>query len=320
MENQLILNILISLIIGVSISYFYLQKLNSKFALYSTIIFLSSFIILYCLGPQSNIESFHNSEEEHCDCPTDKVNNEENSNLDEENKYLNEENYNMNEENMDLSEENNNLNQENDEENDEEYDQEEILYNQEEYIRNSIEEEEIEEEDNNDELKKKIAKKNILENKLFNKAISGNNNQFNPGIGVGISPVNIYINGNEVDVDKFKNNKEKSKKSDNKEKCDDNYFKKATRIYNNCDWIKDKKEWCDGTYNYDNNCGENANLLPCNKTEVTKIPQSLNNLINSKKTTKNSEPCPLDTNKPWSIYKTGDDKENNEIIPEGFNL
>jgi hypothetical protein len=317
MENQLILNILISLIIGVSIAYFYLQKINSKFALYSTIIFLSSFIILYCLGPQSNMESFHNLDEENSNFDEENSNSsEENANLSEENINLSEESMNLSEESMNLSEESMNLS----EENDEEFNQEEILYNQEEHIRNSIEEEEIEEEDNNDNLKKKIAKKNIVENKLFNKTISGNNNQFNPGIGVGISPVNIYINGNEVDVDKFKNNKEKSKKSDNKEKCDNNYFKKATRIYNNCDWVKDKKEWCDGTYNYDNNCGKNDNLLPCNKTEVTKIPQSLNNLINSKKTTKNSEPCPLDTNKPWSIYKTGDDKENNEIIPEGFNL
>ncbi len=103
-------------------------------------------------------------------------------------------------------------------------------------------------------------------------------------------------------------------------KCDDNYFKNASRIYNNCDWIKDKKEWCEGTYNYDNNCNMENNLLPCNKTEATRIPQTLNNLINSKKTIKNSEPCPLDVNKPWSIYKTGDDKEDNKIIPEGFNL
>lgn len=318
MENQLVLNILISLIIGVSISYYYLQKINTKFFTYSITIFSLSFVIFYCLGPKNTIESFHNDEE----CPpcNNHTNNEDNE-LGEDN-TTNEENYlsQNSEESSALNEESSVLNEESDILNEEEYNQEELLNTQEEYIKNVIDEEEIEEEDNNDELKKKIAKKKMLESNLFNKVISGNNNQFNPGIGVGISPVNIYINGDQVEVDKFKNNKEKSHKNkeNNSEKCDDNYFKKASRIYNNCDWIKDKKDWCDGTYNYDKNCNNN-NLLPTQKTEVTKIPQTLNNLVNTKKTDKNSEPCPLDTNKPWSIYKTGDDKEN-EIIPEGFNL
>ena len=321
MENQLFLNVLISLIIGVSISYYYFKKINSKFYLYSFIIFILSFTILFYLGPKNTIESFHSDEE--CK-PCDDGSDEEDNKFDEENNILNEESE-LVEENYDLYEENI-LNEENQEE---DYNQEEILENQEEYIKQSIEEEEIEEEDNNDDLKKKIAKKKLLENNLFNKAISGNNNQFNPGIGVGISPVNIYINGDDISVDKFKNNRNNnrnnnsnnnSNNNNNGQQCNDNYFKNASRIYNNCDWIKDKKEWCDGTYNYDNNCNMNNNLLPCNQPEATRIPQTLNNLVNSKKTIKNSEPCPLDVNKPWSIYKTGDDKETNEIIPEGFNL
>ena len=48
--------------------------------------------------------------------------------------------------------------------------------------------------------------------------------------------------------------------------------------------------------------------------------KTLKNLINKKKNEKKTDPCPLDVNKPWSIYKTGDDKEKNKIIPEGFNL
>ena len=203
--------------------------------------------------------------------------------------------------------------------------QEDILNQQEEYIRNVIDEEMIEEEDNNDIDKKKVAAKKLLSDSsnILSKTITGNNNQINPGIGVGISPVNIYINGTEVDVDKFKNHKgKKSEKREKiREKIEDNYYKKPSRIYNNCDWAYDKDEWCDGTYNYDKNkCGSNNNLLPCETPKVNKIPQTLNNLINTKKNNNKSEPCPLDVNKPWSIYKTGDDKESNNIIPEGFNL
>ena len=195
-----------------------------------------------------------------------------------------------------------------------------MLNNQEEYIRQSIEEEEIEEEDNNDSLKKNLAKAKLLSNHgLFDKPLSGNNNQINPGIGVGISPVNIYINGTEVD--KFKNGKKKPKeKEPEPNNCSNNYFKQASRIYNNCDWIKDKKDWCNESYNYDKNCGLTSDLLPCSKVPVTNIPQTLNNLVNSKKTIENGEPCPLEINKPWSNFKTGDSKEKDEIVPDGFNL
>lgn len=317
MVNQLYLNILISLIIGFSISYYYLQKINLKFLFYSVILFLISYVILHCLGPKNTIESFHNEEnkdEENKDEEGIDIDNELNNEMNDE--LFNEEDF--QEENIQEMEETNQI---------------EEIENQEEFIRNAIEEEELEE-DINEELKneeeednsidnKKIVKNKLLQQNLFNKAISGNNNQFNPGIGIGVSPVNIYINGEKVGVDKFKNNKEKSNKNhdDNDlNKCEDNYYKKASRIHNNSDWVYDKKEWCDDTYNYDKKCGSDNNLLPCAQPEVNKIPQTLNNLINTKKNDKNSEPCPLDVNKPWSIYKTGDDKEKNEIIPEGFNL
>ena len=320
MVNQLYLNILISLIIGFSISYYYLQKINLKFLFYSVILFLISYVILHCLGPKNTIESFNNEESIEIDNElNDKLKNKINDELKNEEDFQEENNQEM-----------------------EEVNQMEEIENQEEYIRNAIEEEELEEEtfkelkdkelkdeelkneeEDNSIDKEKIVKNKLLQQNLFNKAISGNNNQFNPGIGIGVSPVNIYINGEKVGVDKFKNNKEKSNKNhdDNDlNKCEDNYYKKASRIHNNSDWVYDKKEWCDDTYNYDKKCGSDNNLLPCAQPEVNKIPQTLNNLINTKKNDKNSEPCPLDVNKPWSIYKTGDDKEKNEIIPEGFNL
>ena len=319
MENQIYLNILISLILATSISYFYLRKFNTKFLTYSLTIFLISFTILYYLGPQhKETEFFHNPSEEENTIENAQeevmTNTQEEvmTNTQEELNYPSEENYTR--VNTEMSEE---LNQE------EESKQEEELNQQEEHIRNSIEESNEEE---NSEEEEEIKKTKSLENNNFlRKIFSGNNNQVNPGIGIGVSPVNIYINGDKTSVDKFKNNKGNSNNSQNN-KCDnndDNYYKKASRIYNNSDWVYDKPQWCnndsnDEKYNYD----KNDYLLPDNQTKanVNKIPQTLNNSINSKKPKNNSEPCPLDVNKPWSIFKTGDDKENNELIPEGFNL
>ena len=73
------------------------------------------------------------------------------------------------------------------------------------------------------------------------------------------------------------------------------------------------------------NCTLHDSVLPEptiteTKKKVNKIPQTLSESVNSKKPKNNSEPCPLDVNKSWSNYKTGDDKESGEILPEGFNL
>ena len=346
MLKQIYLNLLISLIIAISISYYYYRKINNKSLLTFFIIFLLTFVIFYYLGPNNTVESFNNmlnTQEEVLNLLEDPVSiisknpnltnvqeevttniqeevtpniqEEVTPNIQEELAYTSEENY-ATVNNEEMSEE---LNQE------QESNQEEILNQQEEYIRNVVDEEMIEEEDNNDVIKKKVAAKKSLSDSsnILSKTITGNDNQINPGIGIGVSPVNIFINGNEVDVDKFKNNKGKhsKKKDEMKEKLDHNYYKNGSRIYNNCDWVYDKNEWCDETYNYDkNSCGSNNNLLPCVQPKVNKIPQTLNNLMNTKKNNKKSEPCPLDVNKPWSIYKTGDDKETNKLIPEGFNL
>ena len=214
MDKQLILNVLISLIIGISVSYYYLQQFNVKFIFYSFVIFLISFIILHSLGPKDiDVESFFNAEEMNGESLAE-MNGESSVEMNGESSVeMNGES--LSEMNGESSSEMNGessseMNGESSAEMngeslaEEEYNQEEILNNQEEYIRQSIEEEEIEEEDNNDSLKKKLAKgKMMSSHHLFHKAISGDNNQFNPGIGVGISPVNIYINGTEVD--KFKN-------------------------------------------------------------------------------------------------------------------
>ena len=300
MENQIYLNILISLILSTSISYFYLRKINVTFLIYVITIFLISFTILYLLGPQNNhVESFNNIHEKFFD------DNQEELNTDEELLGNSSEEYNQEETYQE-----------------EERNQEEELNQQEEHIRKSIEEEEELEE----EIEEKPERKSLENNNFLRKIFSGNHNQINPGIGIGVSPVNIYINGDKTSVDKFGNNKGKSNQPPNDcSKCtnNDNYFKKASRIYNNSDWIYDKPQWCSNDnnnekYNYD----KNDYLLPNSEInrKVNKIPQTLNEAINSKKPKNKSEPCPLDVNKPWSNFKTGDDKESGEIIPDGFNL
>ena len=329
MENQIYLNILISLILSTSISYFYLRKINVKFLIYAITIFLISFTIFYLLGPQNNdVESFKDRDRHRYRMNLlNKINQKSKSNLYESVDNIQEEVFDDNQEELNTNEEvlgnsSEEYNQEEETYQEEETNQEEELNQQEEHIRKSIEEEE--ELDEEDEIKPE--RKSLENNNFLRKIFSGNHNQINPGIGIGVSPVNIYINGDKTSVDKFGNNKGKSNQPPNDcSKCtnNDNYFKKASRIYNNSDWIYDKPQWCsndsnDEKYNYD----KNDYLLPNSEInrKVNKIPQTLNEAINSKKPKNKSEPCPLDVNKPWSNFKTGDDKESGEIIPDGFNL
>lgn len=429
------MNILISLIIAFSISYFYLRKINIKFICYSTTIFLLSFIILYYLGPANEYESFennnlaeknkgflkqitdykwnlnhiHNVFKKRNSIKNEKQKTKSIQNLrDHENKRLTsfnndslkiindikklgskdvtqivkarnlvkhynhvirktdldnetrlnnlhkgrmslfdklkksinthmqeliqEQNNNTQEEILDeipdeMSEEMlEEINQEiydeieeeidmemSDELNQEEINQEEELNTQEEHIRQSIEDDKISEEDDiNEEINKAKNTSSITRN-MF-KSLNGDNNQINPGVGISSSssPVNIYINGEKTKVDKFRN-PNNSNKSDGKNSAidnlykNDNYYKKASRIHNNCDWINK-----DETYNY--------NKMSSCDNSINKISQTLNKSINSKKNDSNSEPCPLDVNKPWSNYKSGDDNEKDELNLEGFNL
>lgn len=209
----------------------------------------------------------------------------------------------------------------------EEIDQLDALEEQDEYIKNSINNitEEIQEKENTNNEKMNIN--------------TGNNNQFNPNISSSTSPVNIYINGEKTKVDKFKSgNGEQSydinpENPENlKKKCDTNYYKQASRIYNNCDWINNKCDWDNknDNYNYDKlKEYKNDNLISNIRPMVYKIPQTLNESLYTKKNSNNKEPCPIQINNPWSNYKTGDDttiedqineKMEEENIPEGFNI
>ena len=108
--------------------------------------------------------------------------------------------------------------------------------------------------------------------------------------------------------------------------CSANYYKNASRIYNNSDWINATNSYQHEKYNYDklSPCSAENNstnyLLPCIQPEANKIPQTLNNLLYSKKSKDDNEACPIEVNNPWSSYKSGDDIDSNKILPEGYNI
>ena len=211
----------------------------------------------------------------------------------------------------------------------------EQMEEQEEHIRQAQEMEELqeemkhqmeEEEEMRDQIRKKTKEKGVLDKIMEN--INNIKTGINSGIGLGISPVNINLscggNGSPHGGNKLPPSKPNTPK-----KCTS---ENSSRIYNNADWIYNNPYWTnqDESYNYNNNeenqklepCSKNPNsddyLLPCIQPEANKIPQTLNNLINSKKP-KQGEVCPMEVNMPWSNYKTGDDKESNNIL-EGYNF
>jgi hypothetical protein len=158
--------------------------------------------------------------------------------------------------------------------------------------------------------------------------INNSKTGINSGIGLGISPVTINLScGGKLDssnYDSMKQNRPAQKK------CPD-INKQSSRIYNNSDWIYNNSYWKnqDDSYNYDDNnsgklspCSKGNNddyLLPCIQPEATKIPQTLNNLLNKRPINNESNVCPMEVNMPWSNYKTGDDKDDNKIL-EGYSF
>ena len=229
------------------------------------------------------------------------------------------------------------------EEEDSEYMEEEIMKeetfteqmeDQEEHIRQAQEMEELqeemmhqmeEEEEMRDHIRKKTQEKGVLDKIMEN--INNIKTGINSGIGLGISPVNINLScggGNGPS-----HGGQVPPKPPAPKKCTSG---NSSRIYNNADWIYNNPYWKnqDESYNYNGNeesqklepCSKDPNsgdyLLPCIQPEANKIPQTLNNLMNSKKP-KQGEVCPLEVNMPWSNYKTGDDKESNNIL-EGYSF
>ncbi len=281
MINQNYSNILFSCLIGFIISYYYIKQIDHVFLFNFILISLILFIILHYLGPK-NIEFFENGEEEEMsDIDKLRAQCSDLDKMDEEEQLLKTE-----EEKSSMDEE---------------------LSSQEEYIRNSIEEDLTEEELRVEEEKKETPRSKISDllsdsaGALKDLAGTQGNTQINPGIGVGISPVNIYINGEKgLSVNGNNGGKDNSKKDNNtNESCSSNYYKNASRIYNNSDWVNATNSYQHEKYNYDkmSPCSGNNNsdnyLLPCIQPEANKIPQTLNNLMNTKKAQNNGEACPI---------------------------
>ena len=173
---------------------------------------------------------------------------------------------------------------------------------------------------------------NSQDNDGYMKKIMDNINNsktgINSGIGLGISPVTINLScGGKSDDSNYtpmKPNRLAQKR------CPD-VNNQSSRIHNNSDWIYNNSYWKnqDDSYNYDDNnsgklspCSKGNNddyLLPCIQPEATKIPQTLNNLLNKRHINNESNVCPMEVNVPWSNYKTGDDKDNNKLL-EGYSF
>ena len=158
--------------------------------------------------------------------------------------------------------------------------------------------------------------------------INNSKTGINSGIGLGISPVTINLScgGKSDDSSYTPTGPNRSAQK----RCPD-VNKQSSRIHNNSDWIYNNSYWKnqDDSYNYDDNnsgklspCSKGNNddyLLPCIQPEATKIPQTLNNLLNKRKTNNESNVCPMEVNMTWSNYKTGDDKDDNKLL-EGYSF
>jgi hypothetical protein len=124
--------------------------------------------------------------------------------------------------------------------------------------------------------------------------------------GTGYGPLNINIsynsqnNNNELDNNKTSNeNKENSCVKNENQNQNKNLgdYKDTTRIHNNSDWVYGNNAWTNNPDYY----------VP------RKVPQPLNQLMNTKKNKENTV-CPLMINTPWTEYKSGDSE------PEPYNL
>jgi hypothetical protein len=117
------------------------------------------------------------------------------------------------------------------------------------------------------------------------------------------SPVNINIYNGEVE-------KPNIKKDDSCKKSK-NLGDYKSRVYNNSDWIYGNNAWTESPDFY---IPTPNDLLPTYNNNVQNISQKENEVLLKKKFSTSKMVCPMMINTPWSEYKSGD-KE-----PDGFNL
>jgi Ca2+/Na+ antiporter len=298
MLNKKIIFLLFSIFLGLIISFFYNKEFNETFLLMSMLIAVIFYIIFYYLADIKNKENFtdyYNSK-----FFNKKINNTKNNNIrdyledtiEEEHslikKYINNNKINI------IEEESHNV-----------IEEESYRVIEEEthpYINHHI----IEEETNNNQ--------NIVQEEE-----SSTYNYVNPDLnkillnnpipnGTAFSPLNINISynsqnsNNELDNNKTVNgNKENSCMKNQNQNQNQNQnlgdYNDTTRIHNNSDWIYGNNAWTNNPDYY----------IP------RKVPQPLNQLMNTKKIKENTV-CPLMVNTPWTEYKSGDSE------PDPYNL
>jgi hypothetical protein len=109
------------------------------------------------------------------------------------------------------------------------------------------------------------------------------------------SPVNINIYNGEVE-------KPDNKKDDSCKKSK-NLGDYKSRVYNNSDWIYGNNAWTDTPDFY---IPTPNDLLPTYNNNVQNISQKENEVLLKKKFSESKMVCPMMINTPWSEYKSGD--------------
>ena len=312
--------LIISVILGFLITLFYIHKFDTIFLGNFILISFIIYVLFYYLGNKEVSENFINPEQEH----HGEVHHGEEHHGEEHHgeEHHGEENHDEEHHNYEEEEMKDKTFMEQMEEQEEHIREAQEMEEHQEELLHKMEEEEMhiqhkKPSQDNDGLMKKI-----MEN------INNSKTGINSGIGLGISPVNINLScgGKSDDSSYTPTGPNRSAQK----RCPD-VNKQSSRIHNNSDWIYNNSYWKnqDDSYNYDDNnsgklspCSKGNNddyLLPCIQPEATKIPQTLNNLLNKRKTNNESNVCPMEVNMPWSNYKTGDDKDDNKLL-EGYSF
>jgi len=316
MLNKKLIFLLFSIFLGLIISFFYNKEFNETFLLMSVLITIIFYIIFYYLTDIKNKENFtdyydskfFNSNFYNSSNTGNTIREFLEDTIEEEHslikKYINNNKINI------IEEENNIIQEE-----------------PHPYINHIIEEEShpyinhniIEEESNisGDTIPSTTNIQQSLQNIESEEEESPISNYVKPDLnkillnnpipnGTAFSPLNINISynaqnsNNELDNNKtVTENKENSCMKTQNENQNKNLgdYNDTTRIHNNGDWVYGNNAWTNNPDYY----------IP------RKVPQPLNQLMNTKKNKENTV-CPLMVNTPWTEYKSGDSE------PEPYNL
>jgi len=291
MLNKKLIFLLFSVFLGLLISFFYNKEFNEAFLLMSILITIIFYIIFYYLADIRNKENFINN-----NCII-----EEESNTSINNNYIIEEESNPSINYPIIEEESNKLIDYN-------YIIEEELNMSDDIIQSTTN---IEQPTKNIIQEEQSSLNNYVKpdlNKILMNNPIPNGNPYSP-LNINIS-YNAQNSNNELDNNKtvsenkenscMKNQNQTQTQNQNQTQTQNKNlgdYNDNTRIHNNSDWVYGNNAWTNNPDYY----------IP------RKVPQQLNQLMNTKKNKENTV-CPLMVNTPWTEYKSGDSD------PEPYNL